>query len=558
MPSYTPEPTFTPTKTSTPTTSTPPPTGQGIIANHLVVDLFEQIPDSVLLASPRTPTPTSTPLPTSTNTPTYTSTPVNTSTSTPTPGPILINVWEDNHQDPVLTTTTNPADLNPTDNQWTEFLWSGRGYPGVFAGYAEHPPLMRFYASVPNGTYTLVANLYWNHSLRYFWGYSAAYPEQYSFDVTSGNSGNFTEYTLGTVTVTNGVFELFTRRADPIAGGNNYPFWGWAWIKLTLQGGVPTSTNTPTYTSTPTLTATTGLSPTPTRIPTATSTPTRTPTPTSTPLPTSTNTPTYTSTPTLTATTGPSPTPTSTPTSPLTGQGIIANHWVVDLFEQIPDSALPAAINKRVFQKHASTGMYISNNGLDCLQGSQDYSPCTDYPDYKYDRRNWDWPFWSIVGGGFEEKLNEFVSDVNAVHDNYDVLSMKFCYIDWWYNDWTLYRDAMLQLEANYPSKTFIWWTIPVMVENSWDYQNNQCEIIQNFNTNIRAFASQNNKILMDVADIESHDANGNLCYSSCESMCPDYAFDGAGGHPNPTGSLRIGKAIWWLMARIGGWGSNP
>jgi hypothetical protein len=289
------------------------------------------------------------------------------------------------------------------------------------------------------------------------------------------------------------------------------------------------------------------------------------PTPTASPTPTQTSTPilipSSTSTPTSTPILIPSSTstPTSTPTSPPNpGQGIIANHWVVDLFEQIPDSALPAAINKRVFQKHASTGMYISNNGLDCLQGSQDYSPCTDYPDYKYDRRNWDWPFWSIVGGGFEEKLNEFVSDVNAVHDNYDVLSMKFCYIDWWYNDWTLYRDAMLQLEANYPSKTFIWWTIPVMVENSWDYQNNQCEIIQNFNTNIRAFASQNNKILMDVADIESHDANGNLCYSSCESMCPDYAFDGAGGHPNPTGSLRIGKAIWWLMARIGGWGSNP
>lgn len=140
-------------------------------------------------------------------------------------------MWVDTNQEPVLATTTNIPDLVQNDNQWTEFLWTSRGYPGVFAATGESPPLMRFYSNVPNGTYTLAAGLYWNRNLRYFWGYSAGSPEAFSFDVTSGNPGNFAQYTIGSVTVTDGLFEIFVRRADPLPGGD-YPFWGWAWIEL--------------------------------------------------------------------------------------------------------------------------------------------------------------------------------------------------------------------------------------------------------------------------------------------------------------------------------------
>lgn len=157
-------------------------------------------------------------------------------TPTPTPfvppSPIRIDVWQDANQDPDLTTTTNAANLIANDNQWTEFLWESRGYPGVFAATGETPPTMRFHQNVPNGVYTLAAGLYWNRNLRYFWGSSSANPAELSFDVTSGNHGNFAQYTIGTVTVTNGVFEIFVRRADPLPGGD-YPFWGWAWIELT-------------------------------------------------------------------------------------------------------------------------------------------------------------------------------------------------------------------------------------------------------------------------------------------------------------------------------------
>jgi hypothetical protein len=90
---------------------------------------------------------------------------------------------------------------------------------------------MRFFEAVPNGTYNVVAGLYWSANLRYYWGETAANPEEFSFDVYSGNPGGFDSYTIGTVTVTNGVFDVFVRRAEQLPGGD-YPFWGWAWIEL--------------------------------------------------------------------------------------------------------------------------------------------------------------------------------------------------------------------------------------------------------------------------------------------------------------------------------------
>ena len=41
-----------------------------------------------------------------------------------TPPDTTINLWEDDHQDPDLVTSTNPADLVVTDGQWTEFLYT--------------------------------------------------------------------------------------------------------------------------------------------------------------------------------------------------------------------------------------------------------------------------------------------------------------------------------------------------------------------------------------------------------------------------------------------------
>ncbi len=147
-------------------------------------------------------------------------------------GGIRINCWEDEHQDPDLLTTNLVSDLVENDDAWTEFHYTGRDYPGIFAGYDESPPLMHFHGAVPDGEYTLSAHLYWSQNLRYYWGYTDADPEAYSYDVTSGVSGDFADYELGTVTVTGGQFDLYVRNGDSLSGGNDYPFYAWAWIDL--------------------------------------------------------------------------------------------------------------------------------------------------------------------------------------------------------------------------------------------------------------------------------------------------------------------------------------
>jgi len=152
--------------------------------------------------------------------------------------PLVINCSENNHQEPVLTTFTDPSLLNQNDGNWDEFYWDYRGYPAVFASTAETNILqygMRFYSSgIPNGEYNVVANLYGAGHLtnHYRYYYSINKGLEASIDVTHRE---FRELNIGRVNVTDGTFELYTRGADLIEGSDY--FYGWAWIKL-----VPTAT----------------------------------------------------------------------------------------------------------------------------------------------------------------------------------------------------------------------------------------------------------------------------------------------------------------------------
>jgi len=155
-----------------------------------------------------------------------------------------INVWEDDHQDPILVTGYVAGNMNPTNNQWDEFHWDQRAYPGVFAGVNENPPVMKFYATVPNGTYQLSANLYHASNLRYYFGFDPAQPRTHSVVVDSGPAGDFAYFDLGTVTVTDNEFALYTEHAE-IVSNNVSPWYGWAHLRLspsvlTLTSSSPT------------------------------------------------------------------------------------------------------------------------------------------------------------------------------------------------------------------------------------------------------------------------------------------------------------------------------
>jgi hypothetical protein len=262
---------------------------------------------------------------------------------------------------------------------------------------------------------------------------------------------------------------------------------------------------------------------------------------------------------------------TSTPPPP-GGSGIVADHTVIALFSSIPNASISNAAGLKTLFMHASTGNNIWTLGLQCLSGvSKDpsYWPqeCTDlaanYPNYNpYDDRNWDWTVWN--SGDAILKTDDFVSIVNSQQQNYQVIGMKYCYDDGWNVDFPYYRDHMLELERAYPNKIFIWSTSAL-----WNHPggacptngNNSCANIADFNQQLRAYAQANHKFLYDIADIESHDTNGNPCQlNGIESLCNEYADGfggGGGGHPDVTGSIRLAKGFWWLMARISGWNGN-
>jgi len=247
-------------------------------------------------------------------------------------------------------------------------------------------------------------------------------------------------------------------------------------------------------------------------------------------------------------------------------EAIVADHTAVAQFPLIPRAAIDAAAAKQVLFYHQSTGNNIRDQGLRCLAGQNGETSvypdeCLEYwnnrqantwPFYVFS--NWNWPIWPEPMADAVAKMNQFVTLVNQQQSGYQYIGMKFCYVDGWNEDFADYRTKMENLEKAYPSKTFIWATSAL-----WGESHINCQDIQAFNNNLRAYARANNKLLFDLAAIESR---GNTCrINDCEALCPDYQDGyggGGGGHPDVEGSMAIAKGFWWLMARASGWSGVP
>ncbi len=162
--------------------------------------------------------------------------------------------------------------------------------------------------------------------------------------------------------------------------------------------------------------------------------------------------------------------------------------------------------------------------------------------DAKYDRSLWN--DQSRGNPGRQAKVDDLVAQTALRASSFDVLTMKLCDID---PDasFTCYRDALLQPEAGDPTNRFVWWTIPI--ETPGDTAR------QAFDDRVRAYALANGKLLLDIADIESHDAAEvkRTDSSGRELLWDEWTSDG--GHWNDAGSVRVASALWWLMVRIGG-----
>jgi hypothetical protein len=241
----------------------------------------------------------------------------------------------------------------------------------------------------------------------------------------------------------------------------------------------------------------------------------------------------------------------STPTLPPPTGGAAVDHTSIAQFGQIPEQYLQEARALNVLFLHQSTGSRVDANGLNVLQKTS----------AKYDRSNWDWPEFNRDNSyDFPHKLQEFSTVANQQAGSYDVIGMKFCYIDWWFPDseqqkFLDYRDEMLSIEARNPGKIIIWTTEALWSDDSAAGNDpKQGGVIQEFNKRVRDYALANNKVFFDLADIESHDTDGSPCYNGYEALCMAYADDTVSGHPNEAGSLRLAKGFWVLMAKVAGW----
>ncbi len=259
-------------------------------------------------------------------------------------------------------------------------------------------------------------------------------------------------------------------------------------------------------------------------------------------------------------------------------EAIIVDHHALDQFDRIPDDYIKAASELRLLFRHASVGANIGD-GLNCLMnnfsGKRPHQCDRDLPagqvifDQKYDRTNWTFEFHSpppSANPGWWNKVNFFIDRINNLSptESYDVISFKVGYVDgipgsniddkFFNNNPTDNLPSVEDLEtltAAHPDKTMIWWTMGLArVVGTED--------AASFNRQMRDYALAHNKVLLDIADIESHTPDGTACTDSAgagiEAICQEYTAEAVGGHLNALGAQRMAKAVWVLMARLAGW----
>jgi hypothetical protein len=184
---------------------------------------------------------------------------------------------------------------------------------------------------------------------------------------------------------------------------------------------------------------------------------------------------------------------------------------------------------------HASVGGNIWS-GLEALASDSAYA----FPNWKDNARG---------NPGWEAKIADFEGWVAAHANEYDVFQNKFCYIDQ-EADFATYRDSMNRLASTYPQKSIVWWTMPIMTNDSDNAKR------QAFNSQVRAYCNANDRPIFDIADIESHKNDGSaVANSGVEAMDPDQSSDG--GHLSELGASRTAQAQWVLMAKLAGWKST-
>lgn len=241
-------------------------------------------------------------------------------------------------------------------------------------------------------------------------------------------------------------------------------------------------------------------------------------------------------------------------TLPLAGNGATIGHQDVAGVASLPQSAMDAIGQQKWLFTHASVGGNMIE-GMQALNASNPnrYQLVVDvYGDWD----NVSPPPAITVSGtiydaprgnpGWEQKFVKFdqaVRNLGWRAPKIGIAMDKLCYIDQDANA-AAYIASMTALERDFPGTVFVYTTMPLESGVDADWAN---ILRTDYNNAVRAHCQTNNRVLLDIADIESHNPAGNPVTFSSEGktyqrMYSAYTTDG--GHLNALGQQRV--ALGW------------
>lgn len=274
-------------------------------------------------------------------------------------------------------------------------------------------------------------------------------------------------------------------------------------------------------------------------------------------------------------------------------QSLVIDHQDVAAFDDIPPEFQLAATNLRMLFMDRSVGGNISFY-LDCLSNPWENAPsaCKRFVhqdslysvdpsevhwDGMWDRSKWRYEYWPT---GCSEDVNCFIDFMTDRLDSFDVMGCQFSYlaviqgstiadsVSGFFGQMGNDNKASTYaaFAAAHTDKKIIWWTTSLA-------RSIGSPEATSFNEQMRSYAAAHEIILFDVADILSHDPNGDPCFDNRDgvqykdekypddslaipAICPQYTTETDGGHLGSisAGGIRVTKAFWVLMARLAGW----